>query len=158
MHPNAALITRFYEAFQVLDADTMVACYHPEVVFSDPVFPNLVGPRAGAMWKMLTGRASDLKVDFSAVQADDRSGSAHWEAHYTWSGTGRPVHNIIEARFDFEEGLIRSHTDSFDLWRWTRQALGATGLLLGWTPMVQNKVRGTAEYGLSRFLEKQGDG
>jgi len=36
--PNAALIQRFYEAFQRSDAEAMAACYAPDVQFSDPVF------------------------------------------------------------------------------------------------------------------------
>ena len=52
MHPNAQLIQTFYTAFQNRDAAGMAACYHPEVVFSDPVFPHLEGPKAIAMWQM----------------------------------------------------------------------------------------------------------
>ena len=40
---NSALITRFYQAFQRLDAEAMVACYSPDVVFSDPAFGTLRG-------------------------------------------------------------------------------------------------------------------
>ena len=62
------------------------------------------------------------------------------------------VHNIIDAEFEFRDGLILRHKDTFDLWRWTRQALGATGVLLGWTPMVQNKVRAQGGGGLIKFI------
>ena len=33
---HSALITRFYLAFQRLDAEAMAACYTDDVVFSDP--------------------------------------------------------------------------------------------------------------------------
>jgi len=46
---HAALIERFYQAFDEGDGDTMAACYAPDVRFSDPVFPDLRGSRAGAM-------------------------------------------------------------------------------------------------------------
>lgn len=158
MHPNAQLITDLYTAFQQLDGAAMSACYAGDARFSDPVFTDLHGPQVGAMWRMLTGRAQDLVVDFSRVQADDRQGSAHWEAHYSFSQTGRQVHNIIEARFTFADGRIQTHTDDFDLWRWTRMALGPTGWLLGWSPVVQGKVRAQAAKGLERFMEKEGAG
>ena len=29
------------------------SCYHPEVKFSDPAFPDLKGNEVGAMWSML---------------------------------------------------------------------------------------------------------
>lgn len=152
MHPNAALIQSFYEAFQRCDGATMAAAYHPDASFSDPVFPDLKGPEVGGMWKMLTGRAADLKVEFSGIEADDQGGKAHWEAWYTFSATGRKVHNVIDATFTFRDGRILTHVDVFDFWRWSRQALGTPGLLLGWSPVVKNKVRDQAGRGLKKFL------
>jgi ketosteroid isomerase-like protein len=154
MSQNPDLIHRFYSAFQQRDAEKMVACYAPDVRFSDPVFPDLVGDRAKGMWRMLCARGKDLRIEFSGIEADGGSGRAHWEAWYTFSATGRQVHNVIDAAFTFREGLIASHTDRFDLYRWTRQALGPTGVLLGWTPMVQGKVRGQAAKALDSFLAK----
>lgn len=104
MHANEALITRFYEAFARHDGPAMAACYHPDATFSDPAFPDLKGKQPGAMWSMLTERGGDLVIRFSNVRADDTSGSAHWEADYTFSATGRPVKNVIEATFTFAMG------------------------------------------------------
>ena len=129
-----------------------MACYAPDVTFNDPVFPALRGDEARGMWRMLCARGKDLRIEFSAVQADDRAGSAHMEAWYTFSATGRSVHNIIDASFTFSRGLIAIHVDRFDFYRWSRQALGATGVLLGWTPLVQNKIRRTAARSLEQFL------
>jgi ketosteroid isomerase-like protein len=148
MSSNAELILRFYTAFQQRDAETMVACYAPDVRFSDPVFPDLVGDRAKGMWRMLCARGKDLKIEFRDVSADETSGRAHWEAWYTFSASGRPVHNVIDAEFRFGDGLIVEHRDRFDLYRWSRQALGATGILLGWAPIVQGKIRRQASRAL----------
>jgi ketosteroid isomerase-like protein len=156
MNPNERLIRDFYTAFQKRDAAAMAACYHPDVRFSDPVFPDLRGARASGMWHMLCERGADLAIEFSDVTADDRRGSAHWDARYTYSGTGRKVLNRIDASFEFEAGKIVRHTDRFDLYRWARQALGPVGLLLGWTPMVQNKIRRTAAVALDRHLAAGG--
>ncbi|HTK55228.1 MAG TPA: nuclear transport factor 2 family protein [Gemmatimonadales bacterium] len=145
------LLTRFYTAFQQKDAEGMVACYAPDVRFSDPVFPDLVGERAKGMWRMLVGRGKDLRLEFRDITADTHGGSAHWEAWYTFTSTGKPVHNIIDATFTFRDGLIATHTDRFDLYRWSRQALGMKGVLLGWTPFVQEKIRSTAASALDRY-------
>ena len=155
MHPNAELITKFYDAFARLDPEAMAACYHPEVEFSDPVFTDLRGEHAGNMWRMLCGRAEDLEVVASAISADDSGGSAHWDATYTFSATGRKVRNSIDATFKFEDGAIRVHRDRFSLWKWTRMALGVPGILLGWSPIVQGKVRAQAAAGLAKFEEKR---
>ena len=108
-----------------------MACYAPTVTFSDPVFPDLVGDQARGMWRMLCARGKDLRIEFRDVRAGDHTGSAHWEAWYTFSSTSKPVHNVIDATFTFSDGLIVTHVDRFDLYRWSRQALGVTGVLLG---------------------------
>ena len=155
MHPNASLIDRFYKAFAAGDAEGMVACYHPDVHFSDPVFTDLRGDRAGAMWRMLSARAKDLKIVHSDVSADDLEGRAHWDADYTFSATGRSVHNVIDARFTFRDGKIVRHIDTFDLHRWAGMALGITGKLFGWLPPVQSGIRQKAAAGLDAWICKR---
>jgi hypothetical protein len=104
------------------------------------------------MWHMLCERGTDLEVTFAGVQANEERGRAHWEARYTLSGGSRDVHNIIDASFGFRDGLIVRHTDAFDLWRWTRMAIGPAGTALGWSSPFQNKVRSAAMSGLRRFM------
>jgi ketosteroid isomerase-like protein len=149
---NGALIKRFYDAFDRRDGDTMAACYAPDARFSDPAFGELRGEEVGGMWRMLTSRATDLDVELAESDADDDSGTARWIARYTFVRTGRPVVNDVHARFRFAGGLIGEHDDEFDFHAWSRQALGTPGFLLGWTPMLRNKVRGTARGDLEKFL------
>ena len=151
---NRETIDRFYSALAARDHETMTGCYRNEARFSDPVFGELRGDEVRAMWRMLCERGTDLVVTHSDVVADGDRGSAHWVATYTFSGTGRQVRNEIDARFRFEDGLIAEHDDRFDLWKWTRQALGPVGLALGWSPLVQRKVRGQARAGLRNALER----
>ena len=153
---NRALITRFYEAFARRDGATMAACYHADARFSDPAFPDLRGAQIGAMWTMLCQRAQDFSLTFRDVQADAERGTAHWEAKYLFSKTGRHVHNIIEAEFAFKDGLIVAHDDRFSFWRWSRQALGLPGVLLGWSAFLRGKVQAEAAKGLAIFQKKGG--
>ena len=148
---HQALITRFYQAFQQLDAQAMAACYTDDVLFSDPVFGELRGQDAADMWRMLTSRAKDFSLTFDQVQAQGQRGSAHWVATYVFGQTGATVVNDIRAQFVFRDGKICEHHDHFDLWRWSRQALGTKGLLLGWTPLVKNAIRAQAQKGLKAF-------
>jgi hypothetical protein len=154
VHPNIELLQKFYLAFSRRDHAAMAACYHPQVHFTDPVF-DLHGWRAAAMWRMLCERGTDLRVEFGNLQADDSRGSAHWEAWYSFSMTRRKVHNVIEAQFEFRDGLILRHVDRFDFYRWSRQALGLPGLLLGWTDKLHDKVKATAGSGLQDFIAKE---
>jgi ketosteroid isomerase-like protein len=153
---NAETIARFYAAFAALDGATMAQCYANDARFEDPVF-SLEGKDAiMSMWAMLGAatRATSMdvwKLEWRDVQADEHGGSAHWEAHYRFSATKHLVHNRIDAHFRFRNGLIVEHVDQFDFWAWARQALGAPGLLLGWTPMLRNKVRAQAATKLALF-------
>ena len=149
---NIETIESFYRSFQQRDYEGMAACYHESVRFSDPVFPDLHDEEVRAMWHMLCEQGTDLHVTFTDVTAEGDSGSAHWDAHYTFSPTGRLVHNRVDARFEFENGKIIRHVDGFDLWRWTRMALGTTGVMIGWSGFAQAKVRSVADRNLRRFI------
>jgi ketosteroid isomerase-like protein len=152
--PNHDLIVAFYTAFQQADGRKMAACYHPQARFSDPVF-DLDAQGAGAMWTMFCESSEDLDITFGAVQVRGDSGQAHWEAKYSFPGTGRPVHNRIDAQFRFREGRFIEHRDRFGFWAWSRMALGMPGLLLGWTPLLRRRVQATARARLEAFNNKQ---
>ena len=108
------------------------------------------------MWRMLCEATKDKgRAHWKLVTSNVTDHSAHWEAHYKFSATGRLVHNKIDAEFQFNDsGLMTQHRDRFDFWGWSRQALGTPGLVLGWSPMFRNKVRQRAAQNLQRFLDK----
>ena len=154
MNPNENLITKFYTAFANADYKTMSECYHPKIHFIDPAFGLLKEEQVSAMWQMLLLRSKgNLKIEFSNVKADDFTGSANWVATYNFSKTNRNVINKISAEFIFQDGLIIKHTDNFDVWKWSKQAFGFKGLLLGWTGFFQDKVKEQALLSLKKFQQ-----
>ncbi|MEI6736989.1 MAG: nuclear transport factor 2 family protein [Pseudomonadota bacterium] len=157
MHPDEKLIRDFYAAFAMRDADAMARYYHPDIVFSDPVFRHLRGNEASTMWRMLLTSGKDLKITLLEASSDASGGRATWEAHYTFSKTGRPVVNRIDALFAFREGLIVRHIDHFPFWRWAKQALGPLGLLLGWSWPIKAMVRKSAARSLASFSARKND-
>lgn len=154
MLEHEKLIRDFYAAFARRDAAGMAACYHPDIFFSDPAFADLKGEQATAMWAMLCERGKDLEITLVEADANDKGGTARWEAVYTFSQTGRKVHNKISAMFAFKDGKIVRHLDRFAFWAWSRQALGAPGLLLGWFGPFKGAVRKKAMKSLEAYLEK----
>jgi ketosteroid isomerase-like protein len=148
------IITRFYTAFGNRDYATMQNCYHAEATFSDAVFKDLNSKEVKAMWQMLLSSSKDIKVTFTAVKGNADRGSCRLDAFYSFSQTNRQVHNIVYAQFKFKDGLIIEHRDHFDFWRWSRLALGMPGLLLGWSPMLKNKVRKSARAKLDKFMNR----
>lgn len=154
MTSNQELISTFYKAFQNKDYTVMQECYAADAIFNDEVFKNLDAAQVKAMWEMLIKRGKDLQLEFKNIAADDISGSAEWTATYTFSQTKRKVVNRIKANFIFENGKIIKHTDHFDFYKWTKQALGLKGFLLGWTGFLRNKVRQTAMKNLEVYMKK----
>jgi len=152
---HAALIERFYAALGRRDAPAMIACYHRDATFGDPVFQALDRDGVAAMWRMLCARGKDLAVTATGIHADAMSGSAHWTARYTYQATGRPVVNEIDAEFEFRDGLIVRHRDRFDLRRWLAQALGAKGALLGFLPAMQRATRTRAAKTLADWRARE---
>ena len=148
------LIDTFYTAFQKKDAETMISCYHDNIIFQDPVFGELKEEDARDMWRMLCQNAIDLRIEFSDINASLKKGSAHWEAWYSFSKTGRKVHNIVEAEFEFKDFKIIKHTDIFNLHRWASQAMGWKGKLLGGTTFFKNKMHKRTIKMLVHFKEK----
>lgn len=152
MNSNEKLIEKFYTALTNQDATTMASCYHTNIVFQDPVFEILKGSEATRMWQMLIlNSKGNLKIDLSNVTANNNSGSATWIATYNFSKTNRKVINHINATFEFKDGLIIKHIDKFDLWKWSSQAFGLKGLLLGWTGFMQRKITEQARISLVKF-------
>ncbi|WP_158727862.1 MULTISPECIES: nuclear transport factor 2 family protein [unclassified Flavobacterium] len=155
MTPNEKTIFKFYTAFTNADASTMCECYHSKIEFRDPVFGLLKENDVCQMWKMLLERSNgNLKVIFSDCKANEFTGSVNWEATYLFSKTNRTVINKINAQFQFKDGLIIKHTDDFDLYKWSKQAFGITGFLLGWTGFFQGKIQQQAQESLRKYIAK----
>ena len=156
MSGNEQIIQRFYTAFQRLDYTTMQDCYSETPIFSDPVFGILQGPEVRAMWEMLCKNAKDFSLIFSDIQwLDDEYATCNWSATYTFSKTGRKVVNNIKAHLRIQDGKITEHTDKFDIWKWSRQALGFPGALLGWSHFMKNKIHQNAVKNLEKFMAKE---
>ena len=149
---NINLIEQFYDAFAAKDVEAMIACYHKDLEFNDPVFGDLDYNEACAMWRMLLERDSDLEVSHKNAWNDNEYGGVDWEAKYTFSKTGRKIHNRIDAKFMFKDGLIVGHRDYFDLYAWCKMAFGPSGWFLGWTDYMQNKVRSQVAILLKKYM------
>lgn len=154
MTPNESLITHFYTCFQNKDIKGMQDCYAEQAVFNDPAFGPLNAAEVRGMWAMLVGGSKDMRIEFSNIIGDAQNGSvaAHWDAYYTFSKTGNKVINRVDSLFVIQDGKILKHTDSFNFHTWAKQALGLSGLLLGWTSFLKNKVRKTAAGSLKTYL------
>ena len=152
---NQELIEHFYHCFKYKDAEGMISCYHDKVKFTDPAFGTLKGKAAKNMWRMLLERSDSLQIDYSNISADAVSGTAHWTAKYVFSKSNRPVVNHVTSKFEFKDGKIFRHIDSFNLKIWADQALGIKSTLLHLFGQLKPVVQSTARKSLIAFIKKR---
>ncbi|WP_214227109.1 nuclear transport factor 2 family protein [Pedobacter sp. B4-66] len=152
MTTNEELIRHFYTSFQNKDIKAMQNCYADNATFSDPVFSNLDANQVRAMWAMLIKSGKDMRIEFKNISGNETGGSAEWDAYYTFSATGNKVINRVKASFLIENGKIIKHTDDFNFHTWAKQSLGFTGLVLGWTGFLRNKISTKEKENLEAFM------
>lgn len=153
---NKKMISEFYTAFKNHDSAKMASLYHDEVEFEDPAFGKLKGERAKSMWKMLVEKGGEgLKVNFSNIKANDNFATAEWVADYMFSQTKNQVHNEIKASFEFKDGKIYKHKDSFDSWKWASMAFGFLGSVIGGTPFFKSKLTEEANKELTKYMSSK---
>lgn len=146
---------RFYDALVARDWKVVGSLYADDATFNDPVFTHLQAAEVRAMWRMLLTRGKDLTVVYEVLNETQTAAQVRWTATYTFSQTGRKVVNVITAALSLRDGKIVRQVDAFDFHRWSSQALGPIGVLLGWTPWLQRKVQRQAMAGLHSFVRKE---
>lgn len=151
-----SIIYHFYKAFQSLDHKAMNACYHQDASFEDPAFGKLEGERLRKMWEMLctSQKGKEFAMTYDDIKQSDHDEEAYWEVKYTFSKTGRKVHNKIKAEFEIKDGLIYKHHDSFNLRKWASQAMGWKGSLLGGTSFFKKNLQKETNKMLSKYMAK----
>lgn len=123
MHPNAALLERLFTSLQHYDAKAMADCYNGDATFRDIAFDLHGKKQIHAMWGMIC-EPRKLKATFKVVQADDNTGRVSLIDDYVFSSTKLLVHNEIDSRFRFRNGLIVEHHDYCDERKWATMAMG----------------------------------
>ncbi len=156
MKPTEQVAITYFEGFKNKNPEQMNALYKPDVdgIFNDPVFQNLNTHQVQSMWSMLLRGSKDLTSTYKIVEVTDTSVTVEWEAHYTYSATGRKVVNNVRSVLQIENGLIVKQIDTFDLSKWTGQALPpVVAQLFAWFPDLT--IRKLAKKTLNGYIEKQ---
>lgn len=87
-HPNATRIEALYASIRDHDAESAALCYRADAHFEDIAFLLDGRERIRQMWQLVCSR--EVQVSFDSIAADDREGSGHWVARYTFGDTGAP--------------------------------------------------------------------
>ena len=157
MHPNAALLHRLFNALNQHEHRTMASCYHSDATFRDIAFKLRNRTEIHSMWHMIC--EGDIRATFEVVHANDQDGRVKLVDSYTFGATkeppkpGRPVRNVVDSRFLFQDGLIVQHHDFCDAREWARLALGGTkGFFAGRMRLLRSWKAGQM---LKAFVDKQ---
>ena len=118
----------------------------------------------GVVTQKMAAKGPHGTLQFVLAKWLDRAGGegeSAWvvtQTHTHWAHRASLVPDISVYLIDrvptTPEGLIATQRDRFDFWAWSRQALGRAGLLLGWTPMLKNKVRAGAAKNLAAYMAR----
>ena len=146
---------QFYTAFAKKDYLELARFYHNDLSFTDPAFGTLSRSETLAMWEMLFTSADDLDINFKLLTSGDNFVVVEWRANYSFGSKKRFVKNIIKAKLLIEDDLIIRHIDSFNLYRWSRQAMGIAGWLIGWTGFFRRKLQKQTRSRLASFISKK---
>ena len=154
MNNETTIVNRFYEAFSKRDFRTMNDCYSDDIVFFDPVFQLIKGDQVKKMWDMLCRQAKDFELSYqNPVAIDHEYITCEWEATYTFSKTGKKVVNKVKAFMRIADGKIIEHSDGFSLHKWSMQAMGFSGWLLGWNRFYQHRIQQGAREKLLKYIQ-----
>jgi len=151
---NINLLRAFFKSFIKGDVDSMLECFHENIVFRDQVFGRLEGEEVNKMWRMLLQYGKkNLQISYKDLEADEFSGTAKWRAVYYYGRKRRQVINLIESSFKFQDNKIIEQVDHYDMWKWSGQALGWKGWLLGWSIYFTTKVQEKSREKLRKYQE-----
>ena len=147
LHPNYFLLQRLFTALDQHNHATMGSCYHAEATFHDIAFNLERRQRIQSMWHMIC-EGTDIRAEFEVVHANEQEGRVNLVDDYTFTDTGRHVHNVIDSRFRFRDGLIAEHRDLCDAHAWGAMALGGVGGFLA------GRIRLLRSLKANRLLQK----
>jgi hypothetical protein len=157
MNANTALLKKLFTGLGRHDHQAMAECYHSDAYFRDIAFDLRGKEQIQAMWQMICEGRSNIRATFEILEADGKCGRVRVVDDYTFypdedtpTSEGRKVHNVIDSRFGFQDGLIIEHRDSCDARAWGRMAVGGVGgFLAGRLRFLRSHK---ARQKLSRFL------
>jgi hypothetical protein len=155
MITSEKIISKLYTAMANGETLTIEECYAPSVKFYDPVFGVLKGNDVSLMWKMLLQSArGKIKMNYTIIKSTEYVGSTRLTIVYNFGKNNRKIENIIHSEFHFKDGLIIKQNDDFDIWKWSKQAFGLSGVLFGWTGYMQKKINEKALLSLKKYKSK----
>ena len=107
------LAHQFYSSFTEKNAEGMISCYSDDIHFYDPVFGNLYGAEAKAMWGMLTKNMdASGTIDYELVEIHELKAIVKWKASYPFGPKKRAVVNNIVAHYlDLSEPTELAYRD-----------------------------------------------
>jgi hypothetical protein len=148
---NREVVTAFFTGYQRHQADSMIACLHPEVEFSDLAFQRITGAQVQAMWRWFCEKPVEVP-SFELTKDEGDRVQARYRVKYSLEG-GRVVDYVIVADFTLQSSKIVRQVDTPTIsnFAFARMALGFPACLLALTPLFKTVIRSGMRKKLTRF-------
>ena len=147
-----SVLNEFFIAFTNHDVETMLSYYHKDIIYDDIGFGKQKGENAKAVWYFLLGKVDkNAVITFSNIQITKNKGQVNWTTKYTFGK--RKIINQVTATFHFKDGKIIYHKDDYSLWKWSQQAFGIVGYLIGWSWLFSWFIRWQMQQLLRNFIK-----
>lgn len=138
----SAVVNRFFESYQRSDWQSMARCYHDKASFSDPIYPDLREENIVYLWFSRLSKHQSIDLQYRVVFADERKAQVEWTAISPFNGKAVKIEGLSTFAL-WDETIVR-HVDEFSFVKWSRQAQGLKGWLLGGSRFYQARVQRSA--------------
>jgi hypothetical protein len=147
-------IETYFDAFSKGDYRTMRSLCDPKITFNDPVYTSLQGKSVFALHHFMAERRICPTITIRSISEKGNRVKVKWTNEYEYATYKTHISIDVRSIFHFEHTSIISQTDQYNLWKWSKMALGFTGTYLGWTPMFRSTLRRSSQQSLATFIQK----
>lgn len=114
------VVTRFYNAFEVGDFNTLEKLYAPDVHWQDTIFSYTGRENVMGVWRFEIYLSKGGKISYKIVSTEGNTVVVSWSDDYSFFG--EPVSHAITATLVVENGQIVRHTEDYSWDEWAKQA------------------------------------
>ncbi|WP_342269364.1 nuclear transport factor 2 family protein [Spiroplasma endosymbiont of Aspidapion aeneum] len=151
------IINEFYSAFKKGDYQKMNSLYGEDIIFNDSIFKDLDYLQVTSMWEMLLSKKEESKfsIEYEVLLDHNDEYYVMWSAHYLFGPKRRKVSNIVKSEMVIKDKKIALHTDVFDFYKWSKQAIGIASILFGKRKFFHNKICSVANKNLMNYISNK---
>jgi hypothetical protein len=136
---DKACLKNYVKALIKKESHALADCYSEEANFFDPIFDNLDKENLVKYWELRFTTYKDLKILVLASELYEHSASIKWFISYKQKN--KKIRYSMVSILEIRNGKIIKQFDHFHFWKMAMQAYGFMGFFLGWTKLMNARVK-----------------